>query len=71
MALDEAVAAGLKKTPVETAIAYEGRAVTQPHAPPSFDTGEMLSHGLLVARAGIGYPSSRSPRALRQPGAGS
>jgi aconitate hydratase len=69
VALSEAVGAGLKKTPVETAVAYDTRAITQPPGlaslasgghggAPSFDMGEMLGHGLLVARPGIGYPSA-------------
>ncbi len=44
-ALAEAVLAGLKKTSVETAIAYERHVVTEPGTPLSFETAEMLSHG--------------------------
>ncbi len=57
-ALAEAVALGLKRTSVEAAIAYEGRAVTQPGVGPSFDAAEMLAHGVLVGRAGAGFPSA-------------
>ncbi len=55
----EALHAGLKKTNVEVAIAYDGRCVTDTRgadaerAAPS----EMLSHGVLVARPGVGYPA--------------
>jgi homoaconitase/3-isopropylmalate dehydratase large subunit len=71
-ALDEAVAAGLKKVSAEVAIAYDGHCVTGGPAPSlasggraTDDTagddartmsGEMLARGLLVARAGVGYP---------------
>jgi aconitate hydratase len=63
-AFAEALAAGLKKTPLEVAIAYDGTCVTdapwnlaaqQGH--PLAVSHEMLAHGLLVARPGIGYPA--------------
>jgi aconitate hydratase len=56
---DDALAAGLKKTSAEVAIAYDGRCVTE--GSPSDDTraagAEMLAHGVLVARAGVGFPA--------------
>ena len=58
-AFAEALHAGLKKTNVEVAIAYDGRCVTDARgadaerATPS----ELLSHGVLVARPGVGYPA--------------
>ena len=57
-AQSEAVAAGLKKTNVETAIAYDTRCVTDPSfgsSAPLFDMGETLAHGVLVARPGVGF----------------
>jgi aconitate hydratase len=67
----EATLAGIKRTPIETAIAYDGACVTEnrgastPGSPSSSApvtlaaaAGEMLGHGLTVARPGIGYPSS-------------
>jgi aconitate hydratase len=58
-ALGEAIAAGMKKTSAEVAIAYDGRCVTD--ATPGVDARmasvETLSHGVLVARAGGGFPA--------------
>jgi aconitate hydratase len=58
-ALAEGVAAGLKKTNVETAIAYDTRCVTDPSSvgasAPMFDVSETLAHGVLVARPGVGF----------------
>ena len=53
------VAAGLKKACTEVAIAYEGRCVT---VGDSIDEGreasaELLARGVLVARAGAGFPA--------------
>lgn len=63
-AFAEALATGLKKTPVEVAIAYDGTCVTDEHWNQAAHAGsplsvshEMLAHGLLVARPGIGYPA--------------
>src|ERR1700722_1555160 len=57
--LGEAIAAGLKKTSAEVAIAYDTRCVTD--AGPGLDSRsasvETLSHGILVARAGVGFPA--------------
>jgi aconitate hydratase len=54
----EALGAGLKKTSAEVAIAYDGHCVTgrTPDEDLRAATPEMLSHGLLVARAGVGFP---------------
>jgi aconitate hydratase len=70
-AFAEALSAGLKRTTAETAIAYDGSCVTEAEdAGPSVDgrpkaqgslvaaTPEMLAHGLVVARPGVGYPST-------------
>jgi aconitate hydratase len=60
-ALGEAVAAGLKKTSAEVAVAYDGRCVTQATPRGAEDaratSAELLAHGVLVARAGVGFPS--------------
>jgi aconitate hydratase len=55
-----ALAAGLKKTTAEVAIAYDMRCV--PGGSPIDDatrgaSSEMLGNGLLVARAGVGFPA--------------
>jgi len=59
-ALGEAVSAGLKKTGVEVAVAYDGHCVTSLTS--AGDSGRsamhgMLAHGVLVARAGVGFPA--------------
>jgi aconitate hydratase len=57
--LGQAIAAGLKKAAPELAIAYDGRCVTDVSgrddgsSPPP----ESLAHGVLVARAGVGFPA--------------
>ncbi len=56
--LGEAVAAGLKRTNVETALAFETQCVTDGASTPSFDLAEMLARGILVARAGAGFPAA-------------
>jgi len=60
-AFADGLASGLKRTKVEVAIAYDTACVTEADAP--VDAGravsqELLSHGLLIARPGIGYPSA-------------
>lgn len=58
-AFGEAQSAGLKRTGVEVAIAYDGRCVTggepadERATPP-----ELASHGVLVARPGVGFPAA-------------
>jgi aconitate hydratase len=57
-------AAGFKKTTAEVAIAYDTRCIGSATPPAARDggdslravAGEMLSHGVLVARAGVGFP---------------
>ncbi len=60
----EAVAAGLKKTPLEVAVAYDGVCVTDVAWNSKVAAGawsavvpEMLSAGVQVARPGIGFPA--------------
>jgi homoaconitase/3-isopropylmalate dehydratase large subunit len=71
-AFGEALVAGLKRTSAEVAVAYDGCCVTSRQLPglagASSDpedtqsddaraaSAEMLAHGLLVARAGVGFP---------------
>lgn len=64
-AFAEATALGMKKTPVEVAVAYDGICVTSAttHADealraPSSLAQELIPAGLVVARAGIGFPAS-------------
>lgn len=62
-AFAEALAAGLKKTPVEVAVAYDGTCVTDARTNAAAAAGadvsvpaELPTHGLQIARPGIGYP---------------
>jgi aconitate hydratase len=60
-AFSDAVASGLRRTNAEVAVVYDTRCVTD--ATSSGDAwpaarAEMLAHGLVLARPGIGYPSS-------------
>jgi len=60
-AFAEALNAGMKRTNAEVALAYDTTCVTERDAPvdPSRAVPlEMLSHGVLIARPGVGYPSS-------------
>jgi aconitate hydratase len=65
-AFAEAALAGIKRTTAETAIAYDGTCVTEsgegrgsaPRVTLAAAAGDMLVHGLVVARPGVGYPSS-------------
>jgi aconitate hydratase len=60
----EALSAGLKRTTVEVAIAYDTLAVTQAMAPDEAHestraaSADMPAHGLMVARPGVGFPSA-------------
>ena len=73
-ALAEAREAGLKKTSAEVAIVYDTHcdhldvrtrtATEEMHAA----TRDVLAHGIVIARPGIGFPGARAPRALREPG---
>jgi len=63
-AFAEAMALGLKKTPVELAVAYDGTCVTDAatHAAltaraPGSVAPEMSQAGILIARPGIGFPA--------------
>src|SRR6478735_6605124 len=61
LAFGEALALGLKKTGVETAVAYDGACVTGPavHATepsPATVLADVVSHGILLARAAAGFP---------------
>ncbi len=55
----DAVAAGLKKTTAEVAVAYDGRCVTDGNGVDDVrvTSAEMIAHGLLIARAGVGFPA--------------
>jgi len=55
----EAIAAGFKRPTAEVAIAYDGRCITDDREADDArePTAEMLSRGLLVARAGAGFPA--------------
>jgi aconitate hydratase len=62
-ALAEALAAGLKKTPVETAVAYDGACITDPASIAAIEEGAPYAvspdfplHNIPVARPGIGFP---------------
>jgi aconitate hydratase len=62
-ALAEALAAGMKKTPVETAVAYDGTCITDAASLADVDEGgprsvspDFPTHNVLVARPGIGFP---------------
>ncbi|MFO0758213.1 MAG: aconitase family protein [Byssovorax sp.] len=62
-ALAEALAAGMKKTPVEAAVAYDGTCVTDAASLAAIDEGahgsvspELPSHNIPIARPGIGFP---------------
>ena len=63
-ALAEALAAGMKKTPVETAVAYDGTCVTDAASLADVEEGGQRSvspdfptHNIPIARPGIGFPS--------------
>jgi aconitate hydratase len=60
-ALDEGIARGLKKTPLEAAVVYETTCVRdgRPLAIRDADARHsLLSHGLVLARAGAGFPAA-------------
>ncbi len=63
-AVAEAQALGLKKTPVEVAVAYDGNCVSDAASVEAVVRGhhgtvaaDTLSHGILVARPGVGFPA--------------
>ena len=55
----EALGAGLKRTPVEVAVVYDGTCVQATADPRGAElaawTAELVAHGLLVARPGVGF----------------
>ena len=55
-----ALRAGMRKASAELAVAYDGRCVNGPHIPedPSATSGEMLGRGIVIARAGVGFPGA-------------
>lgn len=62
-ALSEALAAGMKKTPVEVAVAYDGTCVTDPGSLREVDGGapravspDFPLYNIPIARPGIGFP---------------
>jgi aconitate hydratase len=62
-AFGEGIAAGLKRTSAEAAVAYDGACVTEARLAPEAATfaagaSDMLAHGLMVARPGVGYPAT-------------
>ncbi len=58
-ALAEASSMGLKKAVVEVAITYDGTCVTSTEDPPqAATTADFVSHGILVGRPGVGFPSA-------------
>ncbi len=77
-AFAEGLAAGLKRTTAEVALAFDGACVTERQeprpggaaAPPSADGvwQEMLGHGITVARPGVGYPGSVHLERFASPG---
>lgn len=61
--LAEAINAGLKKTPVEVAVAYDGTCITDAasiaateHGLPHSVSAELPTYSVPIARPGIGYP---------------
>lgn len=60
-AIAEAREAGLKKTSAEVAIVYDTQCVGSPSRPGVEDihlaTPEILSHGIVLARPGVGFPA--------------
>jgi len=61
LAFADALASGLKRTHAEVAVAYDTVCVTDDGSPASAALRvcpEMLAHGILIARPGVGFPSS-------------
>ncbi|HXX67802.1 MAG TPA: aconitase family protein [Polyangiaceae bacterium] len=58
-AYGEALALGLKKSRVEVAVAYEGRCVGEGDFVDDarFAAADMVAHGIVFARAGVGFPA--------------
>jgi aconitate hydratase len=72
--LRDAVDWGLKKTSVETAVAYDTRCVTSgnpdelDNATPQQVTRQALGRGIVIARAGIGFPAAVHLERFAAPG---
>lgn len=58
-AYGEALGLGLKKSRVEVAVAYEGRCIGESDDPDDARSAarDMVAHGILFARAGVGFPA--------------
>jgi len=68
-ALDGAVARGLKKTTAEVAVAYETTCVTGiGEAHKANGRRDLMSHGVVVARAGAGFPAPLHLERFASPG---
>jgi aconitate hydratase len=67
---ERAVAGGLRKSQAEVAIAYDSHCVTggDVYAARSAAFAEMTGHGILVARAGIGFPGPVHLERFASPG---
>ncbi len=68
VAVAEGRACGLGKTPVEVAVAYETTCVTGANAIPADGRAALLSYGLVVARAGAGFPAPVHLERFASPG---
>jgi aconitate hydratase len=63
--LGHALAEGMKRAPAEVAVAYEGRCIGSAVSPAGDElpiaaplpVAEMIGHGVVVARAGVGFPA--------------
>lgn len=69
-ALGEAITAGLKKVSAEVAVAYDGRCITDGRAGEDVRAAplEMVSHGVLVGRPGVGFPAPVHLERFASPG---
>jgi aconitate hydratase len=64
-ALGHALAEGMKRAPAEVAVAYDGRCIGSSLSPAGDElpisaplpVAEMIGHGVVVARAGVGFPA--------------
>ena len=66
----EALTAGLKKAPVEVAVVYDGHCVTGARSAESVRSAfpQMLAHGIVLARAGAGFPAPVHLERFASPG---
>lgn len=68
-AIAEAREAGLKKTTAEVAIAYDTHCIGGPGSPAvTFADADALAHGIVVARAGVGFPAPVHLERFASPG---